>query len=619
MKGRLIMAKFKKYLALTLVLLLMLPFGGIAAAEDAAGIPDKGAAGTFDIETVCYDWGQAVETLYLNLSDALPAGATQEQVKDAFTVKALGITYYSYADSKTYTEDFDRVIESAAISADRKTVTLELQTNAFDTANNVNFTSYSLTQDDAIDSLTARSIVLTKGAVFDEVADQFARYEIADTGLVLPYRLYTPTGSSSAKKPLIVWLHGGGEFGSDNNAQLTANLVTNWASDDAQKIFSGAYVLAPQSPAGQGGHKPENIMAVIEHVMENNKNIDSTRIYVGGCSMGGMGTWDTILAYPDFFAAAFPICPAREPSEDELKTLKKMNIWIIHAANDNVCDASLGINAYDKLIDLGAENTHFTLFDYVTFDGMPDTMKDSLGHWSWVYVHRNFPSADNADRIVADAEPLTTEKGTVYASVTSENPIDLGYDSFMHWLAAQKNMPFSDVKKASWYYDDVYYAWENELMNGLTPTTFGPGRTMTRGMLVTVLGRADGVDTGKYTGESFTDVSKNSYYAPYVEWAKVNNIVDGVGNNRFSPQRSITRAEIALVLTRYADYKKIDLPKTEPVIDFKDIKGIQAESAIQALTQAGVINGKTPELFVPNGTALRSEVAALMHRFLEIA
>lgn len=611
------MAKFRKYLALTLVLLFMLPLCAAASAETEKK-PEKGAAGTFDIETVCYDWGQAVERLYLNLSDALPAAATPAQVKSAFAVEALGITYYSYADAKTYTEDFDRVIESAAISADRKTVTLQLQTDAFDTANNVNFASYSVTQTGAIDSVAAGDIVLTQGVVFDEVADRFARFETKDTGLALPYRLYTPTGSTLDKKPLIVWLHGGGEFGSDNNAQLTANLVTNWASGDVQKIFGGAYVLAPQSPSGQGGHKPENIMAVIEHVRKNNKDIDATRIYVGGCSMGGMGTWDTILAYPDFFAAAFPICPAREPSAEELETVKKMNIWVIHAANDNVCDASLGINAYEKLVDAGAVKTHFTLFDYVTFDGMPDVMKDSLGHWSWVYVHRNFPSAENADRLIADGAPLTTENGTAYETVVSENPKDLGYDSFMHWLAAQKNMPFTDVKKASWYYDDVYYAWENELMNGLLAETFGPGRTMTRGMLVTVLGRADSVDTGKFTGDSFTDVSKDSYYAPYVEWAKENNIVGGVGNNRFSPERSITRAEIALILTRYADYKKIELPKTKPVIDFTDIQGIQAESAIKALTQAGVINGKTPELFVPNGTALRSEVAAMMHRFLDV-
>lgn len=611
------MAKFRKYLAFTLVLLLMLPLCAAAGAETVE-TPEKGAAGKFDIETVCYDWGQAVERLYLNLSDALPAAATPAQVKSAFAVEALGITYYSYADAKTYTEDFDRVIESAAISSDRKTVTLQLKTEAFDTANNVSFASYSVTQTGAIDSVAAGGIVLTQGVVFDESADRFARFETKDTGLALPYRLYTPTGSVLEKKPLIVWLHGGGEFGSDNNAQLTANLVTNWASDDVQKIFGGAYVLAPQSPSGQGGHKPENIMAVIEHVRKNNKDIDATRIYVGGCSMGGMGTWDTILAYPDFFAAAFPICPAREPSEEELETVKKMNIWIIHAANDNVCDASLGINAYEKLAAAGAAKTHFTLFDYVTFAGMPDAMKDSLGHWSWVYVHRNFPSTDNADRLIADGAPLTTENGTAYEAVVSENPKDLGYDSFMHWLAAQKNMPFTDVKKASWYYDDVYYAWENELMNGLSAETFGPGRTMTRGMLVTVLGRADGVDTGKFTGDSFTDVSKDSYYAPYVEWAKENNIVGGVGNNRFSPERSITRAEIALILTRYAAYKKIELPKTEPVIDFTDIQGIQAESAIKALTQAGVINGKSPELFVPGGTALRSEVAAMMHRFLDV-
>lgn len=607
------MAKLKKVLSWTLVLALMLSLslGGVAQAAE------KGQANTYDLETVCYDWGQPVEYLYLNLSDALPSAVTANDVKEAFTVKALGITYYSYADAKSYTEDFDRVIEDAKISADRKTVTLHLKSVPFDNATSLNFTSYEIKQTKALDSLAAGSIDLKKGEVFDEKADLFARFETKDTGLKVPYRLYTPAGSGKTQKPLIVWLHGGGETGTDNNAQLTANLVTNWASKEVQDIFGGAYVMAPQSlPSAQ--HEPAAVMAAIQHVLGSHKDIDLSRIYIGGCSMGGLGTWDTILAYPDFFAAAFPICPAKEPTKEELKKVKDMDIWIVHAVNDSAVDLAWGVDAYNNLIEVGAKNTHMTVFDYVTFPGLVDAMKDSVGHWSWIYVHRNFPSDANEARILPNGSAATSVKGVKYESVTSENPKDLGYESFMHWIKEQQNMNFTDVEAGDWYYGDVKYVWDHRLMNGTDVQKFAPDAVMTRGMLVAVLGRADGVDVSKYTTKSFDDVAAGKYYAPYIEWAKANNIVNGVGENKFAPDRSISRAEMALILYRYAQVKKIDLLAAPgaPVPSFSDIEGNMAEKEIQALANVGVINGKTATTFDPKGTAKRSEIAAMIHRFL---
>jgi len=180
-------------------------------------------------------------------------------------------------------------------------------------------------------------------------------------------------------------------------------------------------------------------------------------------------------------------------------------------------------------------------------------------------------------------------------------------------------MPFGDVPSGAWYYDDVAYVYANGLMNGTAADTFSPNASLTRGMLVTILGRYFDVDQSQYTNGTFSDVDQSQYYAAYVEWARQAGIVGGIGNNQFAPDAPITREDLAVILMRFAEYAGLQLPTIKDYAGFNDAANISsyAQAAVEALYQAGIINGKDGNIFDPQGTATRAEVAAMVHRFLE--
>jgi hypothetical protein len=179
--------------------------------------------------------------------------------------------------------------------------------------------------------------------------------------------------------------------------------------------------------------------------------------------------------------------------------------------------------------------------------------------------------------------------------------------------------PFTDVSDADWFYGDVNYAYANGLFTGTSSTTFSPSTSMTRGMLVTVLGRLHGINAAEFTGNSFVDVNVAEYYAPYIEWAKTNGIVQGVGWDYFAPDAIITRQDLAVIIVRYIDYAKLVFPVTEKFALFADGGDIAdyANNAVQTLVNAGILNGKLGNMFDPRGYATRAEVAAVLHRFAD--
>ena len=180
-------------------------------------------------------------------------------------------------------------------------------------------------------------------------------------------------------------------------------------------------------------------------------------------------------------------------------------------------------------------------------------------------------------------------------------------------------MPFVDVLLTDWFYDDVLYVFMNGMFNGTSATTFSPQMPMTRGMIVTVLGRLAGINVADYSGNSFDDVNTTMYYAPYVKWAAEKGIVNGVGNNKFAPNADISRQDLAAILYRYAEAMEIPLPEITTATTFDDGANISdyAKEAVAAMQKAGIINGKPGNVFDPQGTATRAEVAAMLHRFCE--
>ena len=178
---------------------------------------------------------------------------------------------------------------------------------------------------------------------------------------------------------------------------------------------------------------------------------------------------------------------------------------------------------------------------------------------------------------------------------------------------------FTDIHN-HWAADNILFAASRGLLSGTSDTTFSPNTGMTRGMFVTALGRLAGINSDSYKTGKFTDVKADAYYAPYVNWAAQNGIVEGVTATTFAPDTNINREQMAVIMANYAKKLGYDLPKTLQAVTFADNAQISswAKNAVRTMQQAGILSGKNGNKFDPKGTATRAEVATVLRRFVEI-
>ena len=198
----------------------------------------------------------------------------------------------------------------------------------------------------------------------------------------LRYRIMYPKNFDKTKKyPLILFLHGSGERGNDNNAQLVHGGEL-FAKPEIRESYP-AIVIFPQCPKksfwantkwdrnpDSSNHftffpfdKPTKPMELTIKLVKNllkEKYIDKNRVYVGGLSMGGMGTYEILYRCPKTFAAAFPICGGGNP-ESVKKYAKKVNMWVFHGAKDDVVPPKYSEEMVDAIKKNG-ENIKFTLY-----------------------------------------------------------------------------------------------------------------------------------------------------------------------------------------------------------------------------------------------------------------
>ena len=180
-------------------------------------------------------------------------------------------------------------------------------------------------------------------------------------------------------------------------------------------------------------------------------------------------------------------------------------------------------------------------------------------------------------------------------------------------------LPFTDVPENAWYYDAVAYAYENGWMNGTTSTTFAPGSTTSRGMIVTILHRIEGKPSIQESS-AFLDVPLDAWYADAVDWAAEHGIVEGYSDTAFGPNDPITREQMAAILYRYAQYKGYDVSAKADLNKFTDADEISnyALEALQWANAEGLINGKGDGVLDPKGQATRAEAAVILTRFNEV-
>lgn len=191
---------------------------------------------------------------------------------------------------------------------------------------------------------------------------------------------------------------------------------------------------------------------------------------------------------------------------------------------------------------------------------------------------------------------------------------------FSSFVVGYNLVTFSDVASGVWYHDAVTFLAARGITSGTTVTTFSPNATLTRGQFIVMLLRAYGIEPDSNTADNFSDAG-NTYYTGYLAAAKRLGVSNGVGNNMFAPDKSITRQEMFTLL--YNALKVIgELPTStsgKTLSDFSDVSGIAswAKDAMTLLVESGTISGSGGKLN-PTETTTRAEMAQVLYNLLTV-
>lgn len=432
--------------------------------EPAVTDPVKLNAEKTSIVVTGYEWGPAVNSVVVKFKEKV-SGIT----KDTFTVFTSGkkrtvtAAYCSDANGKkseTATEYVTLELEKARVTswgaeaspfsynqqkrcnewASKYTVRITVAEGKSFKAGNTQYKakdyfSYDVTGSE--DRLVPQTATWTKDV-----------YTHTDGTTALSRAAWSPEGAAAdgVKNPLIIWLHGMGEGGTDIDIDLLGNEVTGLTTENEVNVqhhfktggSAGAYVLAVQSPTwwmdadGKGeelnntegtgkqtSFYTEALYGAITSYVESNPDIDTDRIYLGGCSNGGYMTMNMMFEYGDYFAAYYPICEGyldSRISEDMLNQVKDYNIWFLFSADDGTVPPNdYARPTYIRLKEAGAENVCMTISEHVVGKDSEGTRYD--GHWSWIYAFNDDVKTKIDDTKVTVAADLKPENCTVQADM----------------------------------------------------------------------------------------------------------------------------------------------------------------------------------------------------------
>jgi len=210
-------------------------------------------------------------------------------------------------------------------------------------------------------------------------------------------------------------------------------------------------------------------------------------------------------------------------------------------------------------------------------------------------------------------------EGVYTATVEITGPDGI-FVSFGLRLRVQYANPFTDIQPYQWFYDDVRFAYLNDIMTGTSETRFDPEQTLSRAMMAAVLHRMEG-SPHLWQPASFIDVHEGDWYREAVTWAATVGIVEGLGDGRFAPNAPITREEMATMLYRYAQWRGYDVsvPGNFGLSGFPD-RGQVNNWAYEAMRWTAfheLVRGDADGRLAPRDTATRAECATILYRFVD--
>jgi predicted peptidase len=226
-------------------------------------------------------------------------------------------------------------------------------------------------------------------------------------GKTLLYRLLTPENYDPKKLyPLVVFLHGMGERGADNEKQMIHG-VKNFASPELRRKYP-CFVIAPQCPGDaqwvsedltkvlkgtltQDNYKlpaepsePERLVLELIPALEKEFSIDPKRLYITGLSMGGFGTWDLICRRPELFAAAAPVCGGGD--KEQAAKIAKIPVWLFHGGKDGAVKPAWSKTMIDALEKAGGK-PKYTEYPDVGHNSWDPAYKDPE-LYAWLFAQK---------------------------------------------------------------------------------------------------------------------------------------------------------------------------------------------------------------------------------------
>lgn len=511
----------------------------------------------------------------------------------------------------------------------------------------------------------------TQTGVVSPVLDRF-KYANHD-GLDYSYFL---SEAADGPLPLVIFFHGGGQGNDIYTPIRFSNGGTVWANPENQAKYP-THVLAPRNATSpEAMHK---VKAVIDQWIEEGK-VDPNRIYVTGFSMGGWSTWTFLQQFPDLPAAAAPLCPAFGPDEATAQAVAHLPLWVFVDVDDflyqSVVERYNTFSPYwhdSKLSILPENRLNNPPYNGWKFDGhavwLPvyneyvDEERGMLIDWLFaqskvrgieevqvsttagtaptlpgtvkVDINYNATGIEQEERAVtwdeidADqyASPGTfTVEGTVEGIVekavatVTVRPRSGGTPYFPVIPSPKPEEPEEtppSEESPETPDDDGQEPGEEQVLfhsayiKGFSDGTFRPNRTITRAELAVLLARNLGFDGSRSDSGAFKDVKATHWAAGEIEFVRRAGLMGGDANGNFRPGDPVTRAEIAVIAVRYQNLGAPAGAKSR----FADVQPDHwAAASIEAAAAAGILDGYGDGTFRPNQALTRAEAVKVINR-----
>ncbi len=282
----------------------------------------------------------------------------------------------------------------------------------------------------------------------------------------MPYRLFTPpTAEGGGELPLVVFLHGSGERGTDNRLQVAVHISGLIRATQSEEF--AAYLLAPQVPTNGNGWSADGQtdlgIEIIDSLTES-LPIDTDRIYVTGLSMGGFGSFTYVAQHPDKFAAAVPMSGGFGPGIAD--RIKDIPIWSFHGDRDDVVIPQLSREMYDEVTNVGG-TTHLTELvggSHVIWSPIyGDTVRETYGLYDWMFSQRR--NGRSPESLIEFGSEWAfrddgSDQGEAWRAPEFDDsnwprgagPLGFGYDDLTTVLSCGPTEVCEDEKHATYYF-----------------------------------------------------------------------------------------------------------------------------------------------------------------------